>query len=113
MIMSLKNLTLCAALVLPVTLAAFSPALAMTVPDTMDVSCLARDTLSNYLDRAYGEGRIARAELDNGNPVELFASRRGTWTLVEMMPDGLGCVHAYGKRMKVEDGGMPPPHSPS
>jgi hypothetical protein len=49
-----------------ITLAAVNPALPVTVPDIMDVSCLARDTLSNYLDRAYGEGRMAQAELDNG-----------------------------------------------
>lgn len=88
------------------------PAAAMTMPDVMDVSCLARDVLSDYLDRAYGEGRLARAELDNGNQVELFVSRKGTWTLVEMTPDGQGCVHAYGQRMKVEDG-APKRHSPS
>ena len=85
----------------------------MTMPDVMDVSCLARDTMSHYLDRAYGEGRIAQAELDNGNQVELFVSRRGTWTLVEMTPDGQGCVQAYGQRMKVEGKRLPTRHSPS
>ncbi len=113
MIMSLKNLALSAALALPFTIAAVDRAPAVTVPDIMDVSCLARDTLRNYLDRAYGEGRMAQAELDNGNQVELFVSRRGTWTLVEMMPDGLGCVHAFGKHMKVDGRGLPVPHSPS
>jgi hypothetical protein len=29
------------------------------MPDVMDVMCLARDTLSHYLDRTYSEGRIA------------------------------------------------------
>jgi hypothetical protein len=90
-----------------------SPAKAMAMPDIMDVSCLAQDTLSRYLDRAYGEGRIAQAQLDNGNQVELFASRQGTWTLVELMPDGQGCVHAYGKRLKVEGGGTPALDSPT
>lgn len=90
-----------------------STATAMSMPDMMDVSCLAQDTLSKYLDRAYGEGRIMQAQLDNGHQVELFASRRGTWTLVELMPDGQGCVHAYGKRMKVDGGGLPGLHSPS
>ena len=85
----------------------------MAMPDHMDESCLAQDTLNNYLERAYGEGRIARAELDNGHLVELFASRRGTCTLVELTPDGQGCVHAYGQRMKMDSDGLPIQRSPS
>lgn len=65
-------------------------------------SCLAHGALVEYLDRAYGEDRVATAELDTGNEVELFASRSGTWTLVEKRADGLGCVQASGTRMKVE-----------
>ncbi|MDA1100906.1 MAG: hypothetical protein O2967_18185 [Proteobacteria bacterium] len=109
--MSLRNIALSAALALPITTASMNSALAM--PDFMDVSCLARDTLSNYLDRAYGEGRIAQAELDNGNQVELFVSRQGTWTLVEMMPDGQGCVHAYGRHMKVDGRSLPALRNPA
>ncbi len=94
------------------TLALAVPTAAVAMPDIMDVSCLARDTLNDYLDRAYGEGRIAQAELENGHGVELFLSRRGTWTLVELMPDGQSCVHAYGQRMKV-NGNLPVKHNPS
>jgi|TARA_B100001971_G_scaffold173451_1_gene166354 hypothetical protein len=115
--MSPKNLALTAALALPFAFATISPAPAMAMtmikPDFRAVSCLARGTLRDYLDRAYGEGRIAQGELENGNQVELFVSRQGTWTLVEMTPDGQGCVHAYGKRMKLDGGGRPARHSPS
>ena len=96
------------ALALPIQAAAQVAAM----PDMMDVSCLAHDTLNNYLDRAYGEDRIAQAELENGHRVELFLSRRGTGTLVELMPNGLGCVHAYGQRMKI-DTSLPAKHKPS
>ncbi|MFP6695896.1 MAG: hypothetical protein VCF08_03150 [Alphaproteobacteria bacterium] len=44
--------------------------------------------------------------------MELLLSRRGTWTLVELMPNGLGCVHAHGQRMKV-DTRLPAKHNPS
>ena|GEM_PF-3735303 len=55
-----KTVTLSLALVLPTTIgSAAGPALAVTMPDVMDVMCLARDTLSHYLDRTYSEGRIA------------------------------------------------------
>ena len=96
------------ALALPIQVAAQVAAM----PDMMDVSCLAHDTLNNYLERAYGEDRIAQAELENGHRVELFLSRLGTWTLVELMPNGLGCVHAYGQRMKI-DTSLPAKHKPS
>lgn len=83
-----------------------------TEADGLDVGCLARDTLNDYLSGAYGEGRIAQAQLQNGHQVELFLSRRGTWTLVELMPDGQGCIHAYGQHMKV-DGNPQTKHKPS
>lgn len=112
--MSEINFTLGAVLAEPLALALpiQSAAQAAVLPDMLDVSCLARDTLNNYLDRAYGEGRIAQAELDNGRRVELFLSRRGTWTLVEFMPNGLGCVHAHGQSLKV-DTRLPAKHNPS
>ena len=89
--MSEINFALGAVLAVPLALALpiQSAAQAAVLPDMLDVSCLARDTLNNYLDRAYGDGRITQAELDNGYRVKLFLSRRGTWTLVELMPNGL------------------------
>ena len=106
-IMSHLKFALCAAIAAPLALAAPAQVSArsntmLNTSGTMDVSCLARDTLNDYLERAYGEDRIAQAVLQNGHQVELFLSRRGTWTLVELMPNGLGCVHAYGQRMKVD-----------
>lgn len=113
MIMLLQTLSLSVALALPMTIATVSQASAMTKPDFLAESCLALGTMRDYLGRAYGERRAAQAELDNGNPVELFVSRQGTWTLVEMTPDGQGCVHAYGKHMKLDGGGMPKRNTPS
>jgi len=113
MIMLLKTLTLSVALALPITIATVSQAPAMTKPTFLAESCLTLGTLRDYLDRAYGERPTAQAELDTGNPVELFVSRQGTWTLVEMTPDGQGCVHAYGKHMKLDGGGMPKRNTPS
>ena len=75
---------------------------AQSVESDIDQKCLGHNELAIYLDRAFKETRVAVAELENGNRMELFASRRGTWTLVELMPDGKGCVNAHGKRMRVE-----------
>lgn len=65
-------------------------------------SCLTYEVMASYLDRAFDEGRVAVGELENGHAVEMFASRSGTWTLVEIMPNGNGCIRASGTRMKVE-----------
>jgi len=75
---------------------------ATAMEDYATLNCLEHDYLTSYLDRAYGENRVASAELENGNAVELFASRAGSWTLVEVQPDGQGCVQASGERMRVE-----------
>ena len=70
--MSEINFALGAVLAEPLALALpiQSAAQAAVLPDMLNVNCLARDTLNNYLDRAYGECRIAQAELDNGRRVE-------------------------------------------
>ena len=75
---------------------------AESVESGIGYKCLRHSELAIYLERAFNESRVAVAELENGNRMELFASRRGTWTLVELMPDGMSCVNAHGKSMRVE-----------
>ena len=58
--------------------------------------CMGFLELEDYLDRAFAEARIESGLLENGNPVYLFVSRAGSWTLVESVPDGQACVHASG-----------------
>ena len=54
--------------------------------------------LVTYLDRAFSEQPVSAGELDNGNQVELFTSRWGSWTLVERLPDGEIRIVASGLR---------------
>ncbi len=77
-----------------------SPGLAMET-DTVG-NCLKHEQLTVYLDRAFSEARVAEALFENGNRMELFASRRGSWTLLERLPDGESCIQAHGTRMRVE-----------
>lgn len=72
------------------------------VPLDKAARCLPHDVLVKYLDKAFDESRIARAALDEGQPIEIYASRRGTWTLVQVHSDGLGCVNAYGDHFQLE-----------
>lgn len=74
----------------------------MPMDDYAELSCLAHGELTNYLGRAYGEGRVASGELEDGNGIELFVSRNGSWTLIEKHADGTACVQASGQRMQVE-----------
>ncbi len=83
-------------------IATIAAASAQATAQEMPQECLGQDDLATYLDRAFNETRVAVAEAENGNRVELFSSRRGSWTLVELRPDGLGCIQAHGKRMRVE-----------
>lgn len=66
------------------------------------VSCLKREAIGNYLGRAFNEARVATGELENGNPIEIFASRNGSWTMVELTADGYGCVRSYGHGLQVQ-----------
>ena len=79
-----------------------APAQAMEID--RDVSCLEPAALAAYLDRAFQEAPVASARLDNGNRVEIFASRRGTWNMVELTADGFACIagHGEGLRLTVE-----------
>ena len=79
-----------------------TPVLAQDLPIDKTGHCLPHDRLVSYLDRAFAEERIATAALDEGMPVELYVSRRGTWTLVEVHSDGLGCINTYGEHFNLE-----------
>ncbi len=77
-----------------------SPGLAMEADRSGN--CLNHEQLTVYLDRAFSEARVAEALMENGNEMQLFASRRGSWTLIERLPDGESCIHAHGSRMRFE-----------
>lgn len=67
--------------------------------DADGVHCLPRPELNSYLGRAWNESRHLSGDLENSNPMSIYVSRRGSWTLVEFRPDGQACVHASGSRM--------------
>lgn len=91
---------LVASLIAAVALAALVPAQAMEADRA--VSCLDPGQLKVYLDHAFREAPIASGRLENGNRVEFYASRQGTWTMVELTGDGYGCVASHGQGLQVE-----------
>jgi len=64
--------------------------------------CMAYADLTSYLASAFGEVRSGNGELENGSSMELFVSPSGSWTMIELRGDGLGCVHASGNQLKLE-----------
>jgi hypothetical protein len=85
--------------------------LAASAETERDIKCLEHNALANYLDRAFQEDRVAEGELSNGNRLQLFASRKGTWTMVELSHDGLGCIAGSGDGLRALNG--PPPRRPA
>lgn len=79
-----------------------APAQAQAMGFDYGVSCLKQAELRSYLGRAFNEARVAEGVLENGNRVELFASRTGSWTMVELPGEELACIHSYGHGLKVE-----------
>lgn len=74
-----------------------------TSRDGPDVSrCLPKVEMAAYLDRAWNEIPVVLAELANGNGSILYASRRGSWTLVENRADGRACVQASGTHLRMD-----------
>lgn len=76
---------------------------ALTKPEGyLQTHCMENGYLVSYLNKAFGEIEIANAESEDGHPIQLYVSRKGSWTLVELLPDGSGCVNAAGQRMYIK-----------
>lgn len=79
------------------TILALCLLLASTTVVTASTVCAKRDTIINSLNKSYGE-QLNSAGLDNsGNLVEIFASPKGTWTILATTPSGHSCVMAVGE----------------
>lgn len=60
------------------------------------VSCGEHAEITDRLGRKYAELRIGFGRLDDGRLVEIFASPRGTWTLLVTRPNGPTCLVGWG-----------------
>lgn len=98
----IRGFVLVAALAAGVSAACAQSAMAQPADPLEATNCLAqKKAMEGYLSDAFNERQVAAGALENGNPVTLYASRKGTWTLVELMPNGRSCVKASGKQMKL------------
>jgi hypothetical protein len=69
-----------------------------TIPAAAESVCAERHQILESLKLEYYEAPRALGIANDGNIVELLASREGkTWTLLVTMPDGISCVIAAGE----------------
>lgn len=59
--------------------------------------CGAHTLVSDNLQQAYAEAPVSMGVTAGGAVVEVFASQKGTWTLVITQPNGVSCLIAAGQ----------------
>lgn len=76
--------------------AAIAAILLTTTPAHAEIQCATHDQAVASLDAKYGERQVVRGLDDRGVMIEIFASPKGTWTMVIVRPDMTTCVLATG-----------------
>ena len=62
------------------------------------IDCAPLQEVIAALASGYGEYEVARAMEDRGPMVQVYASAKGTWTMIMVTPDGRACFLASGDR---------------
>ena len=57
-------------------------------------SCMKQGELISFLNDAYQESLFADGRLENGGQVEVYMSDAGSWTMIEFVDGGYGCIHS-------------------
>ncbi len=76
---------------------AFVAAFFVTAPANAQMMCGDRSKMVDYLTREYQESRVGVGIEKRGAAVELFASKKGTWTILVTVPAGPTCVIGSGE----------------
>ena len=61
------------------------------------VVCSTHDEIVNLLKVTFAETPVSAALTDNGQMLEVFASDKGSWTMVITVPGGPSCMMATGQ----------------
>lgn len=72
-------------------------AFSASTPAAAQQACGDRDMFTNKLEETFSEHPIAMGLTDKGAVLEVFASKKGSWTFLITMPNGLTCVVASGQ----------------
>lgn len=69
---------------------------AISAPSQAQQVCGKRADIVNRLDSGFSEQPRSAGLAADGNLVEVFASEKGTWTIIYTKPGGLTCLVAVG-----------------
>jgi|TARA_Y100000294_G_scaffold152322_1_gene150553 hypothetical protein len=62
--------------------------------------CSTHRTVSDSLKKSYAEAPVSMGVTAGGGVIEVYASPKGTWTLVITQPNGTSCLIAAGQGWK-------------
>lgn len=62
-----------------------------------EMLCGARDEIVTELKKTWEEDQTAIGLSNNGGVLEVYSSRKGTWTVLMTMPDGPTCMIGAGE----------------
>ena len=83
---------------------AITAAIAMMVVATPSIAqtvCGKRAEIVERLNTGYQELQNSAGIAANGNLVEVFASKKGNWTIIFTKPGGMTCLMAVGENWQV------------
>ena len=86
------------------TFTAIAAAVAMMVVATPSMAqsvCGKHADIVKRLSSGYAEHRNSVGIAANGNLVEVFASKKGNWTIIFTKPGGMTCMMAVGENWQV------------
>jgi len=86
------------------TFTAIAAALAILVVATPSIAqtiCGKRADIVERLSSGYEERKNSAGIAANGNLVEVFASKKGNWTIIFTKPGGLTCLMAVGENWQI------------
>jgi len=66
------------------------------------ISCMKQGELLSFLYDAFHETWFANGRLANGQPVEVYMSKTGSWTMVEFIDNGYGCIQSSDHDKQIE-----------
>lgn len=92
-----RSLAIALLLIILLLLLLGGAAFAQSPPQTGQQPACARITdLDEQLREKYGEAPNGYGLQPNGNVLMLYSAPRGSWTIVEVTPEGVGCIRATG-----------------
>jgi len=73
------------------------PAIVQAEPQQQQIPCDQRNKIVNVLAHQFSEQQVGSGLTPGGQVLEVFASRKGSWTILLTLPSGRSCMIATGE----------------